>query len=176
MIIDPLWGPPAVAAARAAGHRARLVNLGQSAGAEAPLHSGDVRGKMLSILGHANGTAPPEVKRDAYLRLVGLAAEGRMELPSEILGLDALGQAWERQAASPQVKLIIDPRGASRRSRSPAGRPARRARPAARRSPVDAGHVAVAVAGRRSGGSDLVDPAQVVLAQLDLYGPAFSSR
>ena len=40
----------------------RLVMLGQSAGQQATLDAGVVRGKALPILGHANAVTPPEVK------------------------------------------------------------------------------------------------------------------
>jgi NADPH:quinone reductase-like Zn-dependent oxidoreductase len=111
VVIDPLWGAPATAAAEAAGPHARLVNLGQSAGAQATLTSGTVRGKMLSILGHFNFLVAADVRRQAYRALVDLAAAGRMRLDCERVPLEDVAAAWERQAASPQVKLIIDPRG-----------------------------------------------------------------
>ena len=54
LVVDPLWGEPVVAAAHAAAPGARIVHIGQSAGAEAPLVSADVRGKELNILGFSN--------------------------------------------------------------------------------------------------------------------------
>src|SRR5260221_2126560 len=45
LTIDPLWGVPAQAAVEAAAYSGRLVQVGQSAGAEATLRSGAVRGK-----------------------------------------------------------------------------------------------------------------------------------
>ena len=58
LIVDPLWGAPAVAAARAAAPDARILQVGQSAGPEAALLSSDVRGKQLEILGHTNSATP----------------------------------------------------------------------------------------------------------------------
>jgi len=60
-VVDPVWGEPAVAAARAAARGARIVNIGQSAGAEASFASADVRGKQLEILGYSNFGTPREV-------------------------------------------------------------------------------------------------------------------
>src|SRR6266566_4867512 len=45
-MVDTLWGAPAVAATQAAAPGWRLVQIGQSAGAEAPLASAAIRGKM----------------------------------------------------------------------------------------------------------------------------------
>ncbi len=58
--IDPLWGEPVAQALGAAARHARIVHLGQSAGAEAPLRSADVRGKELIVEGHSNFAFSPE--------------------------------------------------------------------------------------------------------------------
>ncbi len=77
LVVDPLWGEPVVAAARAAAPGARIVHIGQSAGAEAPLLSADVRGKELNILGFSNFGASREVLHREYLRLVELVGARR---------------------------------------------------------------------------------------------------
>ncbi|MGH9183454.1 MAG: quinone oxidoreductase family protein [Acidimicrobiales bacterium] len=110
VVLDPLWGPPAVAAAMAAGTGARIVNLGQSASAEATIPSGLVRGKMLAILGHSNLVAPPEEFATAYRALTDHAAHGRLTVDHEVVGLAQVGPTWARQAGSPHRKLVIDPR------------------------------------------------------------------
>lgn len=109
VIVDPVWGEPAVAAARAAAIGARLVNLGQSAAPEATLPSRAVRGKLLDVLGHSNVLAPPEVKRSAFLRMLEYAREGELRLDYERLPLERVAEAWERQAASPHRKLVLVP-------------------------------------------------------------------
>src|SRR5438128_2892085 len=43
--IDPLWGAPLAAALAVAARHARIVHVGQSAGAAPPLRSADARGK-----------------------------------------------------------------------------------------------------------------------------------
>ena len=107
--IDPLWGDPAVAAAHAAAQGGRIVNLGQSAGTEATLTSALVRGKTLAILGHANQAVPHEVIADAYRRMVEHAAAGRLTVDCELLPLERVNEAWERQGASPGRKLVLIP-------------------------------------------------------------------
>ena len=109
VVLDPLWGEHAAAATEAMNANGRLVVLGQSAGAEATLDSGVVRGKALQVLGHANALTPPEVKHAAYRAMCDHAAAGRLKVEYEELPLDDVAQAWERQAASPHVKLILVP-------------------------------------------------------------------
>jgi NADPH:quinone reductase-like Zn-dependent oxidoreductase len=109
LVIDPLWGDPAVAALQALRTEGRLVNLGQSAGGEATISSASVRGRMRSILGHANQATPPDVRRDAYLRLLKEAGAGRITVDFEVVPLAEVGRAWERQAASPHRKLVVRP-------------------------------------------------------------------
>ena len=106
-VIDPLWGDPAVAAATAALPGARLVNIGQSAGIAAPFLSADVRGKQLNILGFSNFATPPEALRREYLRLVGLAQEGKIEVDIETFPFDRAAEAWQRQAEGAGAKVVI---------------------------------------------------------------------
>ena len=99
LVIDPLWGAPARAAVDAAARRARIVQLGQSAGSESTLTSGSIRLKQLSILGHSNFVLPHEELREAYLEIVGHVAAGRIAIDYETFMLDDVASAWEAQAA-----------------------------------------------------------------------------
>jgi NADPH:quinone reductase-like Zn-dependent oxidoreductase len=107
VIIDPLWGEPAVAALEAAAPGARFVQLGQSAGPSAEVASAVVRGKQLSILGYANPQLPLELRRSAYLDLLGHAAAGEIEFPIETYPFERVREAWERQDAGPGAKLVV---------------------------------------------------------------------
>jgi NADPH2:quinone reductase len=109
VVLDPLWGEHAAAATEAMNVNGRLVVLGQSAGQESTLDSGVVRGKALQVLGHANAMTGPEVKHAAYRAMCDHAAAGRLKVEYEELPLDDVAAAWERQAASPHVKLILVP-------------------------------------------------------------------
>lgn len=111
LTIDPVWGEPAAAAIRATAFGGRLVQLGQSASPTATIDSGSVRGKLLSILGHTNFAAPAEVRRAAYLRMVRHAGAGELTVDHELLPLEQVTEAWERQEASPNVKLVLRPSG-----------------------------------------------------------------
>ncbi len=108
-VFDPLWGEPAAAAIQAAAPRATLVNLGQSAGATAELASAAVRFKNMSILGHTNFAVPPDELAEHYRRLVGHAVAGEIRLDVERVPLDAVADAWRRQAEGPGTKLVVVP-------------------------------------------------------------------
>jgi NADPH:quinone reductase len=107
LVLDPLWGPPAVAALEALNPRGRLVQAGQSAGNEATLKSSTVRGRTLSILGYSNFGVPWEKQAAAYRTLVEYAAAGKLTIDYELLPLDETPAAWSRQKASPHTKLVI---------------------------------------------------------------------
>jgi NADPH:quinone reductase-like Zn-dependent oxidoreductase len=107
VVLDPLWGPPAVAAIGVMAPFGRLVALGQSAGAEATVPSAAVRGKPVDILGYTNYTAGEERKAAAYAALAGHAAAGRIRVEIERFGLDDVPRVWERQTTSPNAKQVI---------------------------------------------------------------------
>jgi NADPH2:quinone reductase len=107
LIVDPLWGLPVVAAARAAARHARIVHIGQSAGPEAPLLSADVRGKELEILGYSNLALPHEVMAREYLRLVELGREGKIQVDVETVPFERFQDAWRRQAEGAGKKLVV---------------------------------------------------------------------
>jgi NADPH2:quinone reductase len=111
LVIDPVWGEPGAAAVKATSFGGRVVQLGQSAGKEATIESGWIRAKLLSILGHTNFAAPAEVRDDAYLRMVRHAAASELTVDYELVPLEQVADAWERQKASPGLKLVLSPSG-----------------------------------------------------------------
>jgi len=111
LVIDPVWGEPGAAAIKATSFGGRVVQLGQSAGKEATIESGWIRAKLLSILGHTNFAAPTEVREQAYLRMVRHAAASELTVDYDLLPLDDVAGAWERQKSSPNRKLVLSPSG-----------------------------------------------------------------
>src|SRR6185312_11851831 len=83
VVHDPLWGAPAAAAVEALGVGGRLVQLGQSAGAEATLSSAAIRGRHLDVRGYLNFLVPADVRRAAYRTLIEHAAAGRIAIELE---------------------------------------------------------------------------------------------
>lgn len=112
-VFDPLWGPAIEASVQAARPHARIVNLGQSAGAEATLPSGAVRGKQLDILGYLNFAVPAVTRAEGHRALLEHAAAGQMQVPVQCAGLDQVTDYWRRQADGPRSKFVILPDRAS---------------------------------------------------------------
>src|SRR3984893_11603545 len=109
LVIDPLWGVPGVAALEAMSPFGRFVQLGQSAGPEAVVKSGIVRGRYLSILGYTGFLVPWEEQAAAYRTLIDFAVSGQLKVEFEVLPLEAAPDAWKQQAASPHRKLVLSP-------------------------------------------------------------------
>ena len=109
VVIDPLWGEPALAAMRMAPMNARVVNLGQSAGAELSLASAAVRGKRLQIVGHTVFETPIPQLAAAHRTMLGHARDGSLVVDTETFSLDRVAEAWERQKQGPHTKLVIAP-------------------------------------------------------------------
>jgi NADPH:quinone reductase-like Zn-dependent oxidoreductase len=107
VIIDPLWGPPAVAAMGAARRGARHVQIGQMASTTLTLPAPLVRSAALDIMGFVIFYAPIEVRRAAYLRLTELAARGGLDVDLEVLPLAEIGPAWEREDRGDGTKLVV---------------------------------------------------------------------
>ncbi len=108
-VFDALWGAPAAAAMQAAAPHARVVHLGQSAGPEASIASGAVRGKNLTIFGHTTFRVPPDELAEQYGRLVGHAMTGEISLEVERVALDDVASAWQRLAEGDAGKLVVVP-------------------------------------------------------------------
>jgi NADPH2:quinone reductase len=109
LIFDPLWGEPAAAAAEVAARGARIVQLGQSAGATAPVTSAAIRFKGLEILGYSDFNVPREILEVEYARLVQHATAGDIEVDVEQVPLADVADAWSRQASGPGRKLVVVP-------------------------------------------------------------------
>jgi len=107
LIIDMLWGPPAVAAIQAAALGWRLVQVGQSAAAEATVASAAIRGKMGEIYGFTDFAVSPADFREHYLRLVEHAAADEIVFDIETYPLARVAEAWERQAGGANAKIVV---------------------------------------------------------------------
>ena len=114
VIIDSLWGEPAVAAMGAAARFGRHVQVGHLAGPELGLAAPAIRSKSLDVRGFMGLHLPPEVRRRAYTRLGELVARGDIVIDLERVPLADVATAWERQRrADAGVKLVLIPKGDS---------------------------------------------------------------
>lgn len=109
VIIDPLWGEPALAAMRAASKYARHIEIGDSAAPMISLPAPVLRLKALQIIGFASFNAPLEVQREAYLQLTEHSARGDIAVEVIPVPLADVASAWERQKNGAPAKLVLTP-------------------------------------------------------------------
>ncbi|MBV9060162.1 MAG: zinc-binding alcohol dehydrogenase family protein [Pseudonocardiales bacterium] len=109
VIIDPLWGEPALAAMHVAAPGARHVQIGNSAAATVDLPATVVRSAGLQILGFALFHSPVEVRREAYRSLTDHAARGEISIDVIQLPLAEVASAWEQQRQGAPAKLVLVP-------------------------------------------------------------------
>jgi NADPH2:quinone reductase len=107
LVIDPLWGPPALAAIAIAPIGMRFVNLGQSAGASVELASAAVRGRLLEIIGHTVFEAPHADLARGHRAMLAHVAAGELEVEIETYPLERAAEAWDAQRAGPPHKLVV---------------------------------------------------------------------
>lgn len=108
VVLDPVWGAPAAAAAAAMAPGGRLVTVGVKAGTEATFGM-DILGRGLTVIGFDAGRCDAEVWTSTARRLVGQFVAGELELAVETMPLTEIATAWERQAGSPRRKLVLVP-------------------------------------------------------------------
>jgi NADPH2:quinone reductase len=111
VVLDGLYGMPLEAALRVCGPRARVVNIGNLAGATAQVPAGLLRGKQISITGFAGLHTPLQDKRPALMWLWNAAAHGDLTVTVNRFPLEELPTAWRVQASSPHGKCVIIPGG-----------------------------------------------------------------
>lgn len=113
VVLDGLYGVPLEAALRSCAQRARLVNIGNLAGATAHIPAGLLRGKQLTLSGFAGLHTSLRDKVPALQWLWNALACGELALDVRTFPLDELLPAWRAQAASPHAKCVLLPQAAA---------------------------------------------------------------
>jgi NADPH:quinone reductase-like Zn-dependent oxidoreductase len=109
VVLDGLYGMPLEAALRVCAPRARVVNIGNPAGATAEIPAGLLRGKQLRLSGFAGLHTPLRDKQAALAWLWTALGRGELQIEVRTFPLDKLPAAWRAQAASPHAKCVILP-------------------------------------------------------------------
>ncbi|WP_326552372.1 quinone oxidoreductase family protein [Micromonospora sp. NBC_01813] len=110
LVLDPLFGVPAAAALRVLRPGGRLVNLGSSAGATAPIESATLRGGALRILGYTNNELNPQQRAAAIAAIAGHAHAGRLTVDHQVRPLAEVAAAWQTQAdGTAGSRIVITP-------------------------------------------------------------------
>jgi len=107
LVVDGLFGAPMHAALVATRSGGRLVNFGMRAGRTVELSGLAHKGR--DLLSYNGELASPEMKQEAYLRLTSHVLDGGLVTETSTVPLDDIADAWKRQAASPNTKLVIIP-------------------------------------------------------------------
>ncbi|HTA36379.1 MAG TPA: zinc-binding alcohol dehydrogenase family protein [Solirubrobacteraceae bacterium] len=107
VVIDPLYGAPFEAALGATALHARVVTLGESAGAEARVPFRALQGR--THIGHGSQLIAKEIVRDTYARLTRHALAGEIEVEVERFSLEHAVDAWHAQQRAPRRKLLVAP-------------------------------------------------------------------
>ncbi len=110
VVLDPVWGTAASAAARNLADGGRLVNLGGASGDEALLESSVLRSRSASVLGYTNNALTSDQRREAITAVLGHAVAGRILMSYEVRPLADVEQVWQRQmAGSGEPRCVLEP-------------------------------------------------------------------
>jgi NADPH:quinone reductase-like Zn-dependent oxidoreductase len=105
VVLDPLFGPPAEAAFRAAAEGVRFMSIGTRAARTMTLTLSELRRR--SHIGVDTGIRSPGERQAAFDRLIGYAAEGDWKIDTMMFDLEEVPAAWAAQCGSPGAKIVI---------------------------------------------------------------------
>ena len=110
VVVDPVFGTAATAAARVLAVGGRLVNLGGASGDVAEFSSAVLRSRSVDVLGYTNNALSTEQRNAAIGAIAGHAAAGGLAVAHEHLPLAQVADAWRRQASGDAaVRLVLSP-------------------------------------------------------------------
>jgi NADPH:quinone reductase-like Zn-dependent oxidoreductase len=107
VVLDGVYGLPLEAALQVCAPRARVVNIGNGAGATARIPAGLLRGKQLTLSGFAGLHTPLRAKEPALSWLWAALTKGELAVEVRTFALDGLPAAWRAQATSPHAKCVL---------------------------------------------------------------------
>jgi NADPH:quinone reductase-like Zn-dependent oxidoreductase len=108
VVIDPVFGEPAAAAAMALGTWGRLVNIGGAAQDVAEFSSAILRGRTIGILGYTNNAISAEQRTEALTHVLALAERGAASVDHRVMTLTDCDHAWEAACRS-GPRIVITP-------------------------------------------------------------------
>jgi NADPH2:quinone reductase len=99
LVLDPLFGVPAAAAAHVLRPGGRMVTLGASAGPTCPLDASVLYGRSLRLLGYTNKELTSAQRAEGIGVVADAIAHHGLSVTHETVPLADATAAWERQAA-----------------------------------------------------------------------------
>jgi NADPH:quinone reductase-like Zn-dependent oxidoreductase len=109
VVVDPVFGTAATAAARVLAPGGRLVNLGGASGDVAEFSSAVLRSRSAEVLGYTNNALTPDQRRTAVTEVARALAAGQLAVAHERVPFESVSEAWRRQASDPGVRLVLSP-------------------------------------------------------------------
>jgi NADPH:quinone reductase-like Zn-dependent oxidoreductase len=97
VVVDPVFGAPATAAASLLAAGGRLVNIGAAAGDGAVFSSATLRSRSAEVLGYTNNALTSDQRNEALRTVVDHAAAGRLGVAHDVQPLSDVENAWRRQ-------------------------------------------------------------------------------
>ena len=107
IVVDVLWGAPAMDAIKALAEGGRFVNVGNTAGTDVELPLQAMRKARSSVIGLSSGWTPMSEKLDAYRFVIGQLAAEAIKLDVDRVPLESIGSAWSRQGQFPHTKIVV---------------------------------------------------------------------
>ena len=108
VVIDPVFGEPAAAAAMALGPWGRLVNIGGAAHDVAEFSSAVLRSRTIGILGYTNNAISAEQRAEALTNVLSLAEREGASVDHRVLPLVDCDRAWAAARVS-GPRIVISP-------------------------------------------------------------------
>ncbi len=108
VIFDPVSGTIAQCALNAARPGARFVQIGRASG-EGFTVPATLVPKSLTIAGYANFSAPPDVRKQTYRKILENIARGTLRATVDVRSLNDVTQAWESSKRPDHAKILIEP-------------------------------------------------------------------
>ena len=110
LVLDPVYGVPAAAAARALRTGGRLVNLGGLAGETSPITSSLLRSRSLRIMGYSNNELTAGQRAEAIGLVAARIADGTLTIAHDRVTPANAPGAWARCAAGgTDLRTVIVP-------------------------------------------------------------------
>jgi NADPH:quinone reductase-like Zn-dependent oxidoreductase len=109
VVLDPVFGTSATAAARLLGERGRLVNLGSASGDEARFSSAALRSRTASVLGYTNNALDSQQRREALTAVLREAEAGRVGVAHDSMPLADIERAWTGVAGGTAARSVLLP-------------------------------------------------------------------
>lgn len=107
VIADYLWGTVGAAALDNAAMGARHVQIGTVVSDDLVVSGEKLRSKAVNIMGYVSFHAPLATRVDTYLRMVSLAAEGKLEVAVETFQLSDVATAWTARPTVPASRPVL---------------------------------------------------------------------